>query len=67
MEKLIVKHVIKTDVGLVREVNEDAAGFAPSENLCGNGDLFVVCDGMGGHVGGAIASQTAVQSIIDSR
>ena len=65
MEKLIVKHVIKTDVGLLREVNEDAAGFAPSENLCGNGDLFVVCDGMGGHVGGAIASQTAVQSIID--
>jgi serine/threonine protein phosphatase PrpC len=61
----VFKHSLKTDVGLVRKANEDAAGFAPSEEICNNGDLFVVCDGMGGHVGGAIASNTAVQSIID--
>ena len=61
----IFDHVVKTDVGLVRKANEDAGGFAPSEEVCNNGDLFVVCDGMGGHVGGATASNTAVQSIID--
>ena len=61
----IFNHSVKTDVGLVRKANEDAAGFAPSEEVCNNGDLFIVCDGMGGHVGGAIASNSAVQSIID--
>ncbi len=64
MEK-VFDHSVKTDVGLVRKANEDAAGYAPSEEVCNNGDLFIVCDGMGGHVGGAIASNTAVQSIID--
>ena len=61
----IFNHSVKTDVGLVRKANEDAAGFAPSEEVCNNGDLFIVCDGMGGHVGVAIASNSAVQSIID--
>ena len=61
----VFNQAVKTDVGLVRKANEDAAGFAPSEEVCNNGDLFIVCDGMGGHVGGAIASNSAVQSIID--
>ena len=48
-----------TDVGQVRKANEDYyASFDSSL-----GAIFVVCDGMGGHVGGAIASQTAVLAI----
>jgi protein phosphatase len=47
----------KTDVGLVREKNEDSMLLEPTLGL------FVVCDGMGGHVGGQIASQLAVATI----
>lgn len=46
--------------GQVRQANEDSCGFATVPN----GDLFVVCDGMGGHVGGATASKIAVEQII---
>jgi serine/threonine protein phosphatase PrpC len=50
-----------TNVGKVRSANEDNFGDA----LTPNGHLFVVCDGMGGHVGGAKASSIAVASITE--
>ena len=50
----------ETNVGHKRSVNEDFLGYDETPN----GYLYVVCDGMGGHVGGATASQLAVNSII---
>jgi protein phosphatase len=47
----------KTDVGLVREKNEDSMLIDPSVGL------YVVCDGMGGHVGGQVASQLCVATM----
>lgn len=48
-----------SDVGLVREVNEDSVGAFPDLGL------FVVADGLGGHASGEVASRMAVESIRD--
>lgn len=49
-------------IGNVRKAQEDSHDMAI---MTPNGDVFVVCDGMGGHVGGAKASSIAVNSIIE--
>jgi protein phosphatase len=70
----------KTDVGLVREHNEDnflvadvTAGTRSSDvrepmniPLGGKGAVLLVCDGMGGAAAGEVASQMAVDSIYDA-
>jgi serine/threonine protein phosphatase PrpC len=52
----------KTVVGLVRKANEDCIGSIITPNKS-NINLRIVCDGMGGHIGGAKASRIAVKSI----
>jgi len=54
----------KTDVGLVRKINEDS--FI-CEKLEGYDDLYlyIVADGMGGHNAGEVASSMAVQQIAE--
>jgi protein phosphatase len=49
--------VAKTDVGLVRKRNEDYFVVVPEH------DLVVLCDGMGGHPGGDVASRMAAEEV----
>ena len=58
----------KTDLGRVRENNEDKFEFyVPDDEvtLASRGQVFVVCDGMGGHAAGQIASELACKTFID--
>jgi serine/threonine protein phosphatase PrpC len=53
-----------TDPGLERQVNQDrvwAQIYAPSEGEPVG--LFIVCDGIGGHLGGEFASHWAVETV----
>jgi len=51
--------VSKTDVGMVRSNNEDFYDFFSSDF----GEVFIICDGMGGYSGGEIASKLATNTI----
>ena len=67
-EKLTFSYYGSSDIGMIRVENQDSLGkFPPDDfNLYGEkGQLFIVADGMGGHVGGKQASQMAVDTIRD--
>ena len=53
-----------TDLGLVRSNNEDSL-FARDSSIGRLDNLFIVADGMGGHVGGEYASAFVVSKIPD--
>ncbi|HYP27129.1 MAG TPA: Stp1/IreP family PP2C-type Ser/Thr phosphatase [Blastocatellia bacterium] len=57
---------LRTDVGCVREINEDSGKYVQPNNpevLASKGMLFVVADGMGGHSAGEVASSIAVETV----
>ena len=55
---LTVEVAAKTDVGCVRQNNEDNFGYDTARGV------FVVCDGMGGMAAGEVASKMAVDAIL---
>lgn len=57
---MVVQMVTATDVGLQRKNNEDSCALVEEAGLC------VVADGMGGHLGGEIASNIAIETVTEA-
>jgi serine/threonine protein phosphatase PrpC len=54
---LTVTHAVLTHTGLLREANEDDFAAVPEHGV------YLVADGMGGHVAGQLASEICVQTV----
>ena len=65
-KNLSVEYFGESNLGMVRSENQDSFGkFPPDSNDPEHhkGLLFIIADGMGGHIGGKEASQAAVDII----
>lgn len=60
-----VRYSAHSDPGLKREVNQDWYGFSKPVQGGHKGQLLVICDGMGGHAAGEVASRLGVETILD--
>ena len=60
----MIKAVSKTDIGKLRQLNQDFV-FTSVYPLGALDNLFLVADGMGGHKAGDYASKCAVETIIE--
>jgi len=54
---LVLRYAVRSDVGLLREGNEDSAYAGPR--------LLAVADGMGGHAAGEVASSITIASMAE--
>jgi protein phosphatase len=71
MQLFSLEEVGRTDVGRQREHNEDYFGIetqitkleSPSGKTLHARNLYILCDGMGGHAGGEVASVLAVDTL----
>ncbi|MBC8137388.1 MAG: Stp1/IreP family PP2C-type Ser/Thr phosphatase [Fibrella sp.] len=67
--QIAVSWAARTDIGRVRENNEDKFDFfSPDEPmiLALRGRLWAVADGMGGHSAGQVASEAALKTLVRS-